>query len=480
MMKRKTKFLLAVLLFLIVRFLPLPGLSREAHTLLAILSLVIPLWISEAIPLGIGGMLGVSLAVILGACSAKEAFTGFSNSIFFLLIGGLLLARGLETSRLHERLAFGLLSAPSASASVSRVLFVYGLSTWFLSCFLSNTASTALMLPLGLGLLSILCTAEGLNEKTVYPAFLLFTAFAASLGGLATPIGTAPNLVGIAYVEQISKQSVTFPHWMKFGVPIALLSVFATGKFLVFRYRLSNQSLSATAAYVQEQKKSLGAMSRGEKNVFFVLCLAAMLWLLPSAASLLLGEDAAAAKLLSDHLEEGVVAIFSACMLFILPKDSEGNPVLEAKDVSLIEWDVMLLFGCGITLGTLMKTTGLSDVVGKGLTKVVGGAPPLFLVLLLSTGVSIVLSELTSNTASVTIVVPLVISLCSALKVSPIPAILSSTIGASFGFMLPISTPPNALVYATGRLPLREMIRSGILLDLFGFFLVPVMIWLLV
>lgn len=479
-MKRKTKFLLAFLLFLIVLRVPLPGLSREAHTLLAVLSLVIPLWISEAIPLGIGGLLGVSLAVILGACSAKEAFTGFSNSIFFLLIGGLLLARGLETSRLHERLAFGLLSVPGVSANVSRVFFAYGLSTWFLSCFLSNTASTALMLPLGLGLLSVLCTAEGLNEKTVYPAFLLFTAFAASLGGVATPIGTAPNLVGIAYVEQISKQSVTFPYWMKFGAPIALMSVFVTGNFLIFRYKLSNKNLSAASGYVQERKKSLGPMSRGEKNVLFVLCLAAVLWLLPSAASLLLGEDATAAKLLSDHLDEGVVAIFSACLLFILPRDTEGSPVLEAKDVSLIEWDVMLLFGCGITLGSLMKTTGLSDVIGKGLTKVVGGAPPLFLILLLSTGVSIVLSELTSNTAAVSIVVPLVISLCAALNVSPVPAILCSTIGSSFGFMLPISTPPNALVYATGKLPLREMIRSGILLDLFGFIFVPLMIWLLV
>jgi sodium-dependent dicarboxylate transporter 2/3/5 len=307
---------------------------------------------------------------------------------------------------------------------------------------------------------------------------MLVTAFAASVGGLGTPVGTPPNLIGIGLIEQNLKIKISFFQWTCFGVPLAVLLVLFLAFYLNRACPAEPGLLANNAEWLQRERAALGPLRSGERNVMLAFGLTVCLWLLPGILTIGLGEEHAAAKWLNQHCPESLAALVGGLLLFFLPVEiGRGEFTLSWEEAKRIDWGTILLFGGGLALGELMFSTGLARWLGEGLAGAIQAHSTLGLVMLF-TAVAILLSETTSNTAAATMVVPVAMAVAQGAGVDPLPPALAACLGASMGFMLPVSTPPNAIVYGSGCVPLPKMIRYGALLDLVGFLvIVPVTTW---
>jgi sodium-dependent dicarboxylate transporter 2/3/5 len=446
--------LLAVLAYLAARDLPAPQ-----PVLSAIMALCAVWWVCEPIPMAATALLAATSCVLLGVAPAKQAFATFGNPLLFLFVGSFFIAEAMKVHGLGRRLAGSL--ARLARSRLSLLCALSG-STFVLSMWMSNTAATAIALPIAVA------AADATGDRRLGTALVLGVAWGASVGGIATPVGTPPNLIGLAAVATAGTD-IGFLHWMALCVPIAAVMMLAL--WLLFGLVLGvrrGQSLEWSGAPMERQ-----AWNRGEKAVVVALGGAIVGWLLPGVLELT-APDAAITAWTRTHLTEEVVALLAGCSLFVLPADSEdgrSRPALTWKEATRIDWGVILLFGGGILLGELTRSTGLSKAWGEALVSLTG-ADSVWTMTALCTGAAILLSEATSNTATATLMAPLAISLAEAAGVSVVPPALGATIGASFGFMLPISTAPNAMAYATGYVRVPQMVRSGVLFDVLGFIII--------
>jgi sodium-dependent dicarboxylate transporter 2/3/5 len=479
--RRRAGLLIAPFLFLVVLLLPL-GLEPRAHRLAAILAGSIVLWITEAVPLPVTGLLGVALAVLFGVDTVREVLVPFSDHLVFLMIGGFMLGEAIFAHGLNRRFAFAVLSLPWVGARPARVLVAYAGVTAVLSAWVSNTATTALMLPIGLSLLAFLYTKrEGSTapqpNREYATALMLVTAFAASLGGLMTPIGTPTNLIGLGFLEETVGRRVPFFSWMALAVPIVVVLLAVTLFRLHRACPAGIEEISGGRRFILTEKGRLGPLSGGERNVLLVFGLAVFLWVLPGAVQLTGQTDVS--QLLAARLPEGMVALLCASLLFFLPTSmAERKPTLTWSHAARIDWGTVLLLGSGMALGRLADRSGLAAAVGATFaTQIPEGS--LFLLIAASTIAAVLISETTSNMASVTLLVPLVISISQGAGVDPVLPALGATIGGSLGFMLPVSTPPNALVYGSGYVPISRMVRHGLVLDLAGIVVVIGVLYLL-
>jgi sodium-dependent dicarboxylate transporter 2/3/5 len=468
---------------LVLYLLPLP-ISESAHRLAALMIGMVIYWITEPIPLAITAILGPILAILLGIGKDKEVIASFGNPVLFLFIGSFMIARAMEKHRLDRRFSFWLLSVPAIGKSPFRILLTLGLITMTLSMWISNTAATAMIFPIALGILRFIIpktdTNKGDSDSSVYATgVMLMIAFAASVGGIATPIGTPPNLIGIGMIEKEIGMKISFFQWMQFGLPIVFVMYLILCLLLSFLFPSDAIATTGIAGFIQEQKKSLGDWTRAEKNTLIVFFTAVLLWIFPGILGLLFDPKGAVLTLYNARLPEGAIAILAASLLFFLPVNREkGEYTLSWDDATSIDWGTILLFGGGLAMGDLMFKTGLSSAMGEGLLSLLS-VHALWGITGLSIALAIGISELSSNTASANMVIPVVIAIANASGVNPIPPALGATIGASFGFMLPISTPPNAIVYGSGLIPIRAMMRAGIFLDLVGFFVIWGLLWFL-
>jgi sodium-dependent dicarboxylate transporter 2/3/5 len=459
---------LAPLAFAALWFAPL-GVSTEAHRLAAIMGAVVVLWVSEAIPMAMTAFLGVAGAVALGVAPASVAFAPFADPLIFLFIGTFMLAQAIFFHGLDRRFAFAILSLPGVGESPGRVLAAYACVACAISMWISNTATVAMMFPIGLSLLGALETRSAASLPARYgTALLLATAFAASIGGMATPVGTPPNLIGIGFVRRELGVDVPFFSWMALGLPIvALLLAFAL--FDLARAGVPRGvRLTGAAELLRRERAALGPWSAGQRNTLFAFAATVFLWVLPGGVALFAGSDSPAYGWLVAHLPEGVVALLGAGLLFVLPTDAARLEFTLPWDEAVkIDWWIVFLYGGGIALGTLAFKTGLAEALGRSLTGLLG-VQSAFGLIALSTALAALLSETTSNTASANMVVPVVIAFAQSSGIDPVLPALAATMGASLGFMLPVSTPCNAIVYGSGRIPLARMMRHGLVLDLAG------------
>ena len=479
--RRRVGLLLAPFLFVLLWVLPMPGLSEKAHHFAAILAMTVTLWITEAVPLPVSGLLGVALSVMLGVESAREALSPFADHLVFLLVGGFIMAEAIFVHGLNRRLAFTVLSLPWVGARPTRVLVAYACVTAFLSMWVSNTATTALMLPIGLSLLDFLYTRRNatsrLPNRNYATALMLVTAFAASLGGLGTPIGTPTNLIGMGFLEEQIGRRISFFQWVALAMPILIILMAFTLTNLVRSCPAGIEEIHGGRGFILTEKGRLGPLSGGERNVLLVFGLAIILWTLPGFVGLAGATELSAT--LAARFPEGIVALFCAAILFFLPTDlSERKPTLIWSQAARIDWGTVLLLGSGIALGRLAERTGLSREIGESMAGYIPHGS-LFVMLLISTLAAVVISETTSNMAAVTMLVPLVISVSQGVGVDPVLPALGATMGGSLGFMLPVSTPPNALVYGSGYVPIVRMIRHGLWLDVAGVIVVVGVLYLL-
>jgi sodium-dependent dicarboxylate transporter 2/3/5 len=488
--------ILAPLLFLVIWSLPLstrptnagtdPGtavqapLTPQAHALAAIMATVIWLWLTEPIPMTVTALLGAAGCVVLRVADAKTVFAPFADPLMFLFIGSFILARAMFLHGLDRRLAYGVMSLKWVGARPARILFAYGAVTAFISAWISNTATTAMMLAIGLSLVRFLKEASN-DSVRVDPRFatglMLMTSFAASIGGLATPIGTPPNVIGLRFIEGELGVEIPFLKWMVVGVPVVTLLYMFLFAYLNRFCPAGVSELPGSTEMLNQNRDSLGGWTTGQKSTLFAFGLTALLWVLPGFVALVWGEQSPMYKLVRTSLPEGVVAILGASLLFLLPGNCGGRAIDWSK-ATQIDWGVVLLYGGGFTLGELANQTGLATAVGNSLAGWLPGGGE-WTLLVGGTLLAALVSEATSNTASANIVVMLVISMARSAGVDPLAPALGATFGASLGFMLPVSTPCNAIVYGTGLVPLPRMIRYGLLLDLVGVTVIILLIGIL-
>ncbi len=478
--RRRLGRLLGPMVFLLVWFLPLSSLDVPAHRLLAVFGLVVTFWVTEAIPLPVTALLGPALCVVCGVATGKEVFKNFGHPIIFLFLGSFLLAQGMFRHGLNRRIAFGIIGLKGVGQNPALLLGAFGGITAFLSMWISNTTSAAMMFPIGTAILSEMARQQAqqtgreihFTQLKYGTGLMLTTAFAASIGGLATPVGTPPNLIGISQLEKAGIINITFFQWMALGLPLAVaLTIFLV--LYLGRACPAEASFSgANPAWIQQEKAKLGSMSRGELNVCIAFGITVALWLLPGIASLVLGSESPAYQWLRGHVPESVAALIGATLLFLLPvKASDGEFTLRWADAGQIDWGTILLFGGGLALGEVMFSTGLAKWAGEGLVDVFQVHSSLGLTVLFAV-VGVLLTETTSNTASATMIVPVAIAVAQAAKINPVPPALAACLGASLAFMLPVSTPPNAIVFGSGCVPLTKMVRHGVVVDIVGVVLI--------
>lgn len=457
-------------------------LTAEQQRLAAVLALVVVWWVSEVVPIPVTGLLGLGLCAILGVAPAATIFGSFASPTIFLFIGSFMLARAMTLHGLDRRFAFGILALPGVADSTTRTIVAFGLVAACLSAVISNTATAAMLLPIGVGIVGVLeallgGAAENRAEarargeprsRNLAVALMLMIAYGASVGGLLTPIGSPPNLLGRQFIRDATGAQIDFLTWMAMAAPIVVVMFAALSVILIALNPPEARRIPGVRAFLQAERRRLGPVSAAERATLLAFAVAVAGWLAPGLAGLLLGEETPVVVLLRERLDEGVVAILAASLLFLVPLDrSLRRFPLAWPEAARIDWGTILLFGSGITFGTLLTKSGLAAVLGEGLATALG-TPSLLVVTVLAVGSAILISEAASNTASVGIIVPVVIPIATAAGLNPVVPALGAVFGASYGFMLPVSTPPNAIVYGTGLVPLTRMIRAGAVFDATG------------
>jgi len=481
-LRRRAGLIAAPAIFALLLLLPLPGLSGPAHHLAAVMATVMVLWVTEALPMPVTALLGVTACVVLRVAPAKEAFAPFADPLMFLFIGSFILARAIFVHHLDRRLAFGVLSLRWVGGRPSRILFAFGAVTAFISAWISNTATTAMMFAIGMSILAFLYDNEKEGGSRISRRYatglMLMTSFAASIGGLATPIGTPPNVIGLGFIRQLTGVEFPFFKWAMIGVPVVLV-LFVYLFFYLDRLSPAGvREIAGSADMLEREKRRLGPWTRGQRSTLIAFLVTVALWVIPGLIALFAGDQSTAYQEVNRSVPEAVAALAGAVLLFVLP-GREGERAITWEEAVQIDWGVVLLYGGGFALGVLSFQTGLAEAVGRGLTGLLpvhGGLGLLFA----STLVAMLLSETTSNTASANMIVPVVIAIAKAQGADPLEPALGATMGASLGFMLPVSTPCNAIVYGSGYIPLSSMMRYGILLDVAGVIVVTGLVHLLV
>jgi sodium-dependent dicarboxylate transporter 2/3/5 len=459
--------LLAGLMF----FLLPESLSYSARTLAGILTWVVVMWITEPIPLPITALLGCGLCVLAGLGTMQSVFAAFAHPIIFLFIGSFFIAEALAVHGLDRRFGNWILSRKWVGSNPIRIMMALGVAVAAMSMWINNTAATAVMLPIALGVLRAL-RQNNHDMGTFETGFLLCLAYGAGIGGVATLIGTAPNLIGVGLLAQQAQVTISFVQWLLIGLPLAsamLLVMFA------LLYWLHAPPAHSTFHEVSTFLKISAPTpwTRGEQYTFGVFGLAVLLWVLPAILSIWFEADHAVLQWVRSHLPKELVPIFAAGLLFFLPLNfRQGKFVLSWKEAVNIHWGTILLFGGGLAFGELMVKTALADAIGQGMVDMFGiqSVWSLTAVAILT---ALILTELTSNTAAASMIVPVLIAIAHTANFSPVPPVLAACMAASLAFVLPVSTPPNAIVYGTGRIPILRMVQAGLLLDVIG----GVLIW---
>ena len=488
--RKMTGAVLGPLCAIILWLMPIDGLSEQAHHLLAVMSLIAIWWITEPIAIPLTSLFGPTLCVILGIVPIKDAYEQFANPMIFLFMGGFLLAKGMMVNGLDKRIAYGIMSMKWVGDSPRRIFLAIGLACILCSGWVSNTATAAMMFPISLGLLEAIREMMAENGKTIdlknykyATGLMLMTAYACSIGGVMTPIGTPPNIIMIGFLQELAPQApeISFFQWMIWGT-VAMILYFIIASVVLWRlFPADVDHIKGAKEFIQKSVDSLGEWTRAQKNTMIAFSTAFVLWIAPSILEIMYDVDSDVMKFYDSHFPEAIAAMIGGLMLFFLPVNVKtGEMTMTWKDgIEGIEWGTLLLFGGGLAMGSMMYDTGLSAWIGNGLKETLGNNPSEWLFVGVFSVAALIMSELTSHTASTNLMAPIAIGAALSLGFSPIPVAVGIALASSLGFMMPVSTPPNAIVYASGYVPITKMIKSGFIIDLIGIFLVTIPVLML-
>ncbi|MGI6244067.1 MAG: SLC13 family permease [Prevotella sp.] len=462
---------------------PIAGLSPEAHKLLAIMTLVALWWITEPVPIPVTSLVGPTLCVVFGVVKMKEAFAAFANPMIFLFMGGFIIAKAMMVNGVDKRIAYGIMSMRWVGDEPRRIFLAIGLACMLCSGWISNTATAAMMFPIALGLLEAIremMAAQGkvinLRSYKYATGLMLMTAYACSIGGVLTPIGTPPNIIMLGFLNEMCDLHVSFFQWMVWGF-VAMVVYFIIAYFVLSRMFPSDvKHIEGASEFIAGKVKGLGRWTRAQKNTMIAFLVAVVLWITPGFLNIFLGTQSPVLTRYNALFPEAIAAMVGALLLFFLPVDLKKHKMtLEWKEaVDGVEWGTLLLFGGGLAMGGMMYSTGLSKWIGDQIINFMGGNPSELLLVAVFCVMSLLLSELTSHTAATNMIGPLAIGAALSAGFNPVPVAVGVALSASLGFMLPVSTPPNAIVYASGYIPITKMIKSGIFIDFIGIAIVTI------
>ncbi len=444
-----------------------------ANKVLAVAALVIVLWISEAMPMAVVALLPLVLFPLFNIATLEVTASAFANPIIFLFMGGFLIGLAIEKWNLHRRIALSIVQLMGTSGD--RIVLGFIIATGFISMWLSNTATTMMMFPIALSVIHVLKENHPNKERMSNFALtlMLAIAFASNFGGIATLIGTPPNVAYAAYIQKKYNVSIDFFDWLVVCLPLSILLLFSLYIVMVkWLYPNGMKADATTKELIANEMRKLGKFSLAEKRVMVVFVVTATLWITKSLIN----------KLGFLKLDDTMIALMGAIALFILPSGGEKKEsLLIWKDTKEMAWGILLLFGGGIALASALENAGLIEQLGKWLAQFAGNK---FLLVFLITLLSLFISEVMSNVAQVIVFAPVVSALATALDMNPLLLGIPMTLAASCASMLPMGTPPNAIVFASGHIKLHQMMRTGfvmniiavILITLFSWFLLPLVI----
>jgi len=478
---KKLGLILGVLAFSVLLFINKLDPGRpHINTMAAIAALMAILWITEAIPLAVTSLIPLIFFPITGILSTDEIASSYMNSIIFLFLGGFLIAIAMEEWELHKRIALKIITLMGGTPA--SIILGFMVSGAFLSMWISNTATALMLLPIGLSVIQKLENEFG-NEKTHHFTLILLLAIAYSctLGGMATLIGTPPNLVMVKMLNVLFPEApaITFGNWMLLALPISVLMLCVVAILLTKILFKVDKEIKLDKNFIGEEYKRLGNFSFEEKAVSIVFIITALLWIFRSDILFGFMTIPGWSNLLptGDFIDDGTVAITMAFILFLIPSKSGKRALLNHTTFNKVPWGIILLFGGGFALAKGFSSTGLSIYVGEQL-KGLQNISPIFIILLSAFAISF-LTELTSNTAVTQMILPVAASVSVAIGLNPILLMITVTLSASMAFMLPVATPPNTIIFAGGRIKVFEMARSGFALNIVGVIVVSFLVYFL-
>jgi len=463
---------LGPVLFLVICLLPLPhGMSQQALYCAAVTALMATWWITEAIPIPATAMVPIVLFPLLKIMPSSKATLPYANHIIYLFMGGFFIAVCMERWNLHYRIAMHTIKL--VGTSPSRIVLGFMVAAAFLSMWVSNTATTVMMMPIGMAIIKACAEITGdrdLRHNPFAVGLMLGLAYAASIGGLGTIIGTPPNTIMVAQIDKMYGQTISFLDWMKVGVPLAAVFLIITWLLLTkVLFRVKGDILQGRGEeLIQSELDKLGPMKKEEKYIVAVFALVATLWIVLGLVKWPVFKG----------VSDASIAIGGALLLFIIPTDfKKGVFLLDWKTAVKIPWDVILLFGGGLCLADGFQVTGLTQYIANLLVDLRG--MHLIWIITCIVALNIFLTEVTSNTAVATLMIPVMGAIAVGMKINPFGPIVAACIACSYAFMLPVATPPNAVVFGSGAVTIRQMARTGFWLNMLGIIQITLVIYFL-
>jgi sodium-dependent dicarboxylate transporter 2/3/5 len=466
---QKSLFLISgPLLFLAMQFFSPPaGMTESAYSLLSITLWMALWWVTESVPIAITALLPIILFPMTGAVDLQTTTASYGHKYIFLYMGGFMLAIAIEKWNLHKRIALNIIKI--IGTNISKIILGFMVATAFLSMWISNTATAVMMLPIAMSIVAQLQDNPNTekNENLIFgKALMLSIAYSASIGGMATLIGTPPNLVFAGYVEETYGIEITFLQWLKFGVPIAIpLLVIAWLYLTKFAFKFKQKEFPGGKEEINRLIVLIGPMKREEKLVSAVFVLTAFCWI---TRSFILQE-------FFPFIDDTIIAMTAGILLFIVPASDFKKRLITWEDAVKLPWGIILLFGGGMALAAGFQITGLASWLGAQMS-IFQGLSLLVLVFVIITLVNF-FTEFTSNLATTAMLLPILAPIAISLNINPYMLMVACTIAASCAFMMPVATPPNAVVFGSGYLRIPDMIKSGIWMNIISIIFLTLMVY---
>ena len=460
--------LLGPLIFFIILLVDTPsGMSIEGLHLLGIIIWMAVWWISEVVPIAVTSLLPIILFPSLNILNIQNTGANYGHKYIFLFIGGFILANAIQKWNLHKRIALNIIL--KIGGSTDKIILGFMLATGFLSMWISNTATTVMMLPIALSVINQLKdhpdTIE--NENKVFgKALMLGVAYSASAGGIATLIGTPPNLIFAGFVQENFNIEISFFQWMKIGFPVSIILMLFIWWFLTkYAFKLNKTGFPGGKEEIKNILSKMGGINNEEKKILLVFTLTILSWIFRKNTI----------NLIIPNFDDSMIAISSAIILFILPSKNKKEPIMKWKDALTIPWGILLLFGGGLSIAKGFQATGLDHWIGDQLSFVTFSSS-LLVILLIIAGVNF-LTEMTSNMATTAMLLPVMIPIANIMQINPFLLLVGTTLAASCAFMLPVATPPNAVVFGSKLLKISDMVKAGILINIFSIIIILIMVY---
>jgi sodium-dependent dicarboxylate transporter 2/3/5 len=466
--KQNIGLVLGPLLFIVIlNFFHPEGLSKEANAVLASAVWVAIWWITEALPIAVTALLPIVLFPLSGGLSLSETTASYGHKYIFLFIGGFILAIAIEKWNLHKRIALNIIKL--VGTNVVNIILGFMIATAFLSMWISNTATAVMILPVGIAIVTQLIDnpATLKDENLIFgKALMLAIAYSASIGGMATLIGTPPNLVFAGVVQEAYGVEITFAQWFSFGFPISIVLLIICWLYLTrVAFTFKQKAFPGGRDEINKQLKALGKVSYEEKTVLIVFAFTAFAWI---TRSFLIQQFIPA-------IDDTIIAVFFAVLLFILPNKERNEKIISWEDAVKLPWGILLLFGGGMALALGFDSSGLALWLGQQMTNL--ETLSLFLLLFILIAAVNFLTEITSNLATTAMILPVLIPLATILNIHPYFLMVGATVAASCAFMLPVATPPNAVVFGSGYLKIEDMVKKGVWMNIISIVLLTLIVY---